>query len=929
MTFEHVPGWEDYPDEMCMQTSDMDEYWTRFTKPTADAAGKNSSDIGDLDGRVTSLEQQIPVGPGGKGAYLNLGGTPDRWPLASEMVAPEEKETGFLVVARSDGIYFYNPATKQTIAPKKGGGTMAIHATFPQISCRQECIRHNTRHGMSGIYTAEVEKVELDRVWKSHDFCNVLVVVTEGGEEHQTAFHPDGMASRIFRVGENRASWKHVEGGTGGGGSADLTDVENRLDILEGEQLDQNNALVLNHTAIVALQTIQADHDTVLADHADRLEALELNGGGGTVDLTPVTDRLDVLEDGHTEQEVRIDDLTAGVMEGFREQGEILDRFQTNIDDHKDRIEILEAGGNVGGGTGGSSSFVGLTDTPDALEANKLVTVNADGTALEMSDATTTDLATALTLAKGVVTGDALLSGNCMGAEVVQDGRNNLPSSLITAGPVLIASVWNNTNTLHLPDIAKYDTEPMTAGCVREGRITTVYNNTSNNKSIIIKMDPALSDIALKNQAGTTVDTYILGPAKSIKLMPVFDHLAVSANQRFWSILECHDRIGERVFDQGAHFASTNITQATVANCRLVSTIGSNQRDVMFPEVVAFTNTAALEAHQVRQGKIFTVWGSATANMNLKLAAGQKFIINNVESDADRVVSPGIMETYFAIYIGNTQKWIQIARHKADGSSVDGGGNVDMGPINDRLDAIEAEFAPINAQISGLDTKLTDFITNGLAPLTRRVGEAEVEINKSNDRIDTLENKPHPSFFQLTNTPTAGRPGELIGYNMDGSALTSYKRVVKMGDLSDVPENLTGQATRLLTVKTDQTGYEFSDYPRIAPLQIAIENNKTRLDDQAAEDIAQKARLVDLEGTRNLAGHLPKVFDISNTVTANGRVNISGVYTVMPSTVGLSGMFPAATVCKMLVAVTKNGEELQTVFGEHAMASRVYAKNVT
>ncbi|MGL5964088.1 MAG: hypothetical protein ACRCZ2_06805, partial [Fusobacteriaceae bacterium] len=145
---------------MCLNVSDAQYYFENFTNVVAEGVVENTSDIGDLGGRVTALEQQIPVGPGGKGAYLNLGGTPERWPLASEMVAPESKETGFLVVARSDGIYFYNPATKQVIPPKTGGGTMAIHATFPQLSCHRERIHHNTRHGISGIFTAEVDKIE-------------------------------------------------------------------------------------------------------------------------------------------------------------------------------------------------------------------------------------------------------------------------------------------------------------------------------------------------------------------------------------------------------------------------------------------------------------------------------------------------------------------------------------------------------------------------------------------------------------------------------------------------------------------------------------------------------------------------------------------------------------------------------------------------
>lgn len=68
MAYEEVPGWEEYPDGMGMQAQDMDEYWTRFTKPTLETANKNQKNVNLLDARVSALEHSTPVGPGGKGA---------------------------------------------------------------------------------------------------------------------------------------------------------------------------------------------------------------------------------------------------------------------------------------------------------------------------------------------------------------------------------------------------------------------------------------------------------------------------------------------------------------------------------------------------------------------------------------------------------------------------------------------------------------------------------------------------------------------------------------------------------------------------------------------------------------------------------------------------------------------------------------------
>ncbi|MGL5085896.1 MAG: hypothetical protein ACRC68_09315, partial [Clostridium sp.] len=173
-----------------------------------------------------------------KGAYLNLGGTPERYPTAEEMVAGDTAEqTSFLVVARSDGIYFYNPKSKVVIPPKKGGGTVAVHAQFPDIFDEGHSIKHDTRVGKSGVYTAKCSDVGLDSKFLSYNTVKILVVTT-ADMEYQTALHPDGVASRIFTPGNNVTPWSFHSGGEGGGGSIDpvvIQEINRRLEELENK----------------------------------------------------------------------------------------------------------------------------------------------------------------------------------------------------------------------------------------------------------------------------------------------------------------------------------------------------------------------------------------------------------------------------------------------------------------------------------------------------------------------------------------------------------------------------------------------------------------------------------------------------------------------------------------------------------------------
>lgn len=226
------PDWGSYDPNMFINLSDMQYYYENFTNVVNETAEGNSLKIETLDGRVAKLEQEQPVGPGGTGAFLNLGGVPERYPTAEEMVAGGN-ETGFMVIARSDGIYFYNPVTKQLIKPKQGGGTIAVHGQLPMIYDLSHSLQHNGRAGASGIYTAKVGDVGLGS-WTAQDTCKILVVTT-AEEEYQTAMGKDGFASRVFKAGELTATWGFFTGGSGGSGidPAVIDEINRRLDDLE------------------------------------------------------------------------------------------------------------------------------------------------------------------------------------------------------------------------------------------------------------------------------------------------------------------------------------------------------------------------------------------------------------------------------------------------------------------------------------------------------------------------------------------------------------------------------------------------------------------------------------------------------------------------------------------------------------------------
>lgn len=88
------------------------------------------------------------------------------------------------------------------------------------------------------------------------------------------------------------------------------------------------------------------EHDDTLSDHSVRIEAIEMGGGGGSVDLVPVLGRLKDLEDGHGDQETRLVDVEAQLPVDLNEIEGRLDALESvppvDLKPLEDRVDALE-----------------------------------------------------------------------------------------------------------------------------------------------------------------------------------------------------------------------------------------------------------------------------------------------------------------------------------------------------------------------------------------------------------------------------------------------------------------------------------------------------------------------------------------------------------------------------------------------------------
>tara|TARA_R100001594_G_scaffold13996_1_gene29779 strand:+ start:6714 stop:14408 length:7695 start_codon:yes stop_codon:yes gene_type:complete len=175
-----------------------------------------------------------------------------------------------------------------------------------------------------------------------------------------------------------------------------------------------------------------------------------------------------------------------------------------------DRDGLIFSGVSAGGG-GGSSTFVGLSDTPGALTASRLLAVNSAGNSVEFLESGTlvTDAETGVfaTSANLVTTGQTLTTNtNTVSSNLVSTGSvvDDVSGNLITTGQTLQAQITSNDS----------DTSTLTSNLVTTGQTLTTNINTvatnlgTSGQTLQTQITSNDSDIStLTNNLGTTGQT--------------------------------------------------------------------------------------------------------------------------------------------------------------------------------------------------------------------------------------------------------------------------------------------------------------------------------------------------------------------------------------------------------------------------------------
>lgn len=780
------PDWNQWDKNMFIIVDDMRLYYENFTAVVDDATKTNATAIDGLDSRVTALEHNKPIGPGGDGAFLALGGVPSDYPTKAQMTGPDGKETSYLVVARNDGIYFYNPVTKDLMVPKTNGGRIAINAQFPQTFDTTHEAKHDGRQSISGFYTADVKTLGLETQFTTHDICKMLVVVADTGVEYQTAFHADGIASRYFLAGQPASTWSIVGGGSGSGvGPGIIQDLTDR--IVELEKYNHNNTNFINlddtptsynghqfkavtvrgdemgveFTSIVTKDVYDAeilnqraidkqhdDHvkriDAVLANnevridgvekaipnHTDRLDAHEIRiaaieiggGGGGSADIGPLLVRLTALEDEDKIHANRLDDI------------EMVNNDQDNtLIDHEDRIDALE--------TSGGAVPPDLIDRLDDIELKN----TEQDDRLDILESTPSD-----------VTKAALATGN----ELPVDAKGVSSQVYVGWDSVLIANsakyesvvFWGNSTKrgFELPDIVNYNAEAIADnGEVRVGRTITITNKSTTAKFV----KPMNGCTIWRSDTSTDGGQFDL-PSGNTIILTAWKNGA----NKYWAITGSYgvnevpgastlksDLVsGAQMINWNSLGVDPMATSGDVSASALAGApfcVGqgtSTGKKFTLPEIVDKTVTT-LTNTQVREGRITYLVNLGTQTRTVELTAGCKFNmggsnitdIQNIPSKAVWVFSPGI-------YSNGDKVWTFLGGFSAE--------TIDFKVLVDRVTALEALPPPAGVSVF---TDLTDTPTNytghGEKLVVVKADESGLEfiehgdITDYGDRIQDLE----------------------------------------------------------------------------------------------------------------------------------------------------------------------------------------------
>ncbi|MGL5099552.1 MAG: hypothetical protein ACRC6B_05895, partial [Fusobacteriaceae bacterium] len=114
---------------------------------------------------------------------------------------------------------------------------------------------------------------------------------------------------------------------------------------------------------------------------------------------------------------------------------------------------------------------------------------------------------------------------------------------------------------------------------------------------------------------------------------------------------------------------SSNITQKDMLNKNFViMTSAYTSRTATLPEIVKLDHKEPLTDVQVREGHQFTFFNLNTRDSNLAAHAGQGWLLNLTNTTSNQILRPGFSETYKAILVDGTFRWVLIGNHKIDQS---------------------------------------------------------------------------------------------------------------------------------------------------------------------------------------------------------------------------------------------------------------------
>lgn len=238
----------------------------------------------------------------------------------------------------------------------------------------------------------------------------------------------DDNTARIIDLENNSGSGS---GEGAGGGSYDDTALVAAVDAVEADVVKIKTDVTKAKSDITTLKAESADYE-------NRIAAIEVTGGNGTVDLSPVTDRLDVIEV----------DLEAAVSELATASDNII-TIQGEVTDHETRIADLESSGSGSGSAAVAIARMGFgfagsrDDGADAATVAVCSVVNVQEGANTITLPGISKTPAANQVGHGFVrfiTAEAAATINTTGSDEIwkADGTNNATSMSLPAGQTVV-----------------------------------------------------------------------------------------------------------------------------------------------------------------------------------------------------------------------------------------------------------------------------------------------------------------------------------------------------------------------------------------------------------------------------------------------------------------------------------------------------------